>query len=124
MISIHLRSDIKPLCDRHPSRQMSLIFMQLEAGTDKPWQPSYVCAEPNCPRHYNPNLGYYNIFKQRLDPDTQRRVPCPNDALAMFVEKVDSEHQMWNWHCSQFGCNGSAVQAATLSHTGRATYSR
>ena len=124
MISFHMRIDIKPYCDRHPSSQMSLVFMQLESGSDKPWQPVYVCGEPKCPRHYNPNYGYFSIFQQRIDPDTLRRVACPHDSLAMFLESVDAEHQMWSWHCSQFGCDGMAVQAATPSQTGRTAYTR
>ena len=120
MTSIHLRSDIKPYCDRHPARQMALVFMQLEPGPDKPWQPTYICGEHNCPRHYNPNFGYFNIFKQRIDPDTLQRVPCPHDALPMFVETIDTEHQLWHWRCSQFGCDGSSMQAATQSKSARA----
>ncbi len=119
MTTIHLRADIKPRCDRHPSRQMLLVFMQLEAGAEKPWQPTYICGEPNCPRHYNPNYGYFNTFKQRVDPDTLQRVPCPHDALPMFIEFVDNQHQMWTWHCSQFGCEGTSVQAATQSKSAK-----
>jgi hypothetical protein len=120
MISVHLRSDIKPHCDRHPSRYMIFVFLQLEPGIDKPWQPAYICTEHNCPRHYNPNYGYFNIFKQRVDPDTLRRVPCPNDALPMFVESVDIGHQMWTWRCSEFACDGSSLQAATQSRSAKA----
>jgi len=124
MNSIYLRSDIKPHCDRHSPHQMSLVFMQLEPGIDKPWQPVYACPESSCPRHYNPNYGYFSVFQQRVDPDTLRRIACPHDSLAMFVESVDDEHQMWTWHCSQFGCDGTAMQSATPSQTGRAAYSR
>ncbi len=120
MISIHMRSDIRPYCDRHPHKHMSLVFMQLEAGADKPWQPVYVCGEPHCPRHYNPTFGYFNTFKQRVDPDTMQKVPCPNDALPMFVASIDSHHQLWTWRCSQFGCDGMALQAATQSKSAKA----
>jgi hypothetical protein len=120
MISIHLRSDIKPYCDRHPARQMSLVFMQLDPGPDKPWQPTYVCGEPHCPRHYNPNFGYFNIFKRRVDYDTVQRVPCPHDSLPMFVESIDTEHHLWTWRCSQYACDGMSLQAATQSKSAKA----
>lgn len=120
MPSIQMRSDLNPCCDRHPHRRMSLVFLQLEPGPEKPWQPTYVCGEQNCPRHYNPNFGYYNTFKQRVDPDTTKRVPCPYDALPMYLASVDHHHQLWTWRCSQFGCEGMSLQAASPSKSARA----
>ena len=115
MISIRLRSDIRPLCDRHSSRPMTFIFLQIEPGAGRTWEPAFACGEPGCPRHFSPNYGYFNTFKQRVDGDTQQRVPCPKDALPMYLASVDDQHQILTWHCPQFACDGSSIQAATRS---------
>ncbi len=111
MISIRMPLDIRPHCDCHPSIQMDLVFMQLVAGVDQPWQPAFVCSKANCPRHYNPSIGYFNPFKQRIDPDRVARIPCPHDGLPMYVagQQGDAPHLLLLWRCAQHGCNGSAV---------------
>lgn len=120
MVSIRLRHDIRPLCDRHSSRPMTFIFLQIEPGAGHAWEPAYACGEPGCPRHFSATYGYFNTYKQRVDRDTLRRVPCPHDALPMYVESVDDQHQLWNWRCAQFGCDGNSIQAASRSVSAKA----
>ncbi len=116
MNSVRMRMDIHPRCDRHPETVMVPVMLQLVPGTGNPWSPAFVCPEPNCPRHFNVAEGYFAIFKQRTDPDTNRRVPCPHDSLPMFLEDYEPHGKVWTWRCGQMGCQGSTVEVGATAH--------
>ncbi len=124
MISARMRMDIYPRCDRHPETVMSPVMMQLATGGDQPWVPAFVCGEPACPRHYNLGYGYFNVFKQRIDPDTNRRIPCPEDSLPMFLAGYEPEARVWTWRCAQFGCPGTTVEVGASAHIKTASFAR
>ncbi len=124
MISVRMRMDIHPRCDRHPQSVMVPVMLQLVPGSDKPWSPAFVCAEPNCPRHYNSADGYFNIFKQRTDPDATRRMPCPEDALPMFLADYEPQGKVWTWRCAQLGCSGHSVEVGAAAHVKTVSFKR
>ncbi len=119
MISVRMRMDVHPRCDRHPEAVMTPVMMQLARGTHHPWFPAFVCGEPNCPRHFNLAYGYFNVFKQRVDPDTNRRVPCPQESLPMFLAGFEPEAKVWTWRCAQFGCRGMTVEVGASAYVKR-----
>ncbi|MGI9102009.1 MAG: hypothetical protein ACR2IF_06150 [Terriglobales bacterium] len=116
MLSVRMRMDIHPRCDRHPESIMVPVMMQMKPGPAHPWTPAFVCGEPNCPRHYNVADGYFNIFKQRTDPDANRRVPCPNESFPMYLADYEPHSKVWTWRCAQFGCDGLTVEVGATAH--------
>lgn len=119
MISIRMRTDIHPRCDRHPEHRMVPVMMQLAAGAGQPWFPAFVCEQPECPRQFSMSEGYFNAFKQRIDPDSRRRVPCPHESLPMYLAAFEPQAKVWTWRCAQFGCDGMLVEVGAAAHVSR-----
>ncbi len=116
MLSPRLRLDLSPRCDRHPDSVMVPVMMQMKPGNNHHWFPAYVCVQHNCPRHFNTVEGYFSVFKQRTDPDTNRRMPCPEDAFPMYLADYDPHSHVWSWRCAQLGCHGSSIEVGSPVH--------
>ena len=106
MSLVRMRSDIKPLCDKH-YRPMKLVYLVWQVGADINTKPVFACDERGCQRHYDIIHGYYAISEGHIDPATKTRVPCAHDELPMYLYEYEPHAGVGKWMCAQFGCEGS-----------------
>lgn len=106
MSLVRMRSDIKPLCDKH-YRPMKLVYLVWQVGADINTKPVFACDERGCQRHYDIIHGYYTISEGHIDLATKTRVPCAHDELPMYLYEYEPHGGVGKWMCAQFGCEGS-----------------
>lgn len=108
MSLVRMRSDIKPLCDKH-YRPMKLVYLVWQVDADVYTKPVFACDEGGCQRHYDILHGYYTISGDHIDPGTKTRVPCDQDELPMFLHAYEPQNKRETWMCAQFECGADKV---------------
>ena len=106
MSLVRVRSDIRPLCDKH-YRPMKLVEVVTIVGTDVGKRTAFACEENGCQRQYDIDYGYYTIAEGQIERGTTTRIPCPNDEHAMYLSQFEPQGSVRKWLCLQFGCESN-----------------
>jgi hypothetical protein len=90
-----MESPWPPLCDK------CLVPMWPVASSPK--MGASECREPDCPRHYDTDDGYYDYVKERkANRSSQRR--CPTHGSPLFMYSISPEPTIETWRCPQPDC--------------------
>jgi hypothetical protein len=124
MSAREMKSDIKPLCDRHLN-EMEAVALRTKMGGSDVWTSTvFRCAEVGCARVFDSG-GYISVSDGSIDPRTRNFVGCEDGA--MFIESVDDG--LLIWRCCKVGCGRSrtterafhSVPDSFLRHAGAIT---
>lgn len=109
-----MKSDIKPLCDKHLV-EMEAVRVRAKMGGSDVWTwPSFRCSTQGCTRSFDSG-GYATISDGLVDPESRNFIGCEDGA--MFVESVEEDRLIWR--CSKVGCQQSRTtdRAFRTSHS-------
>ena len=99
-----MKSDIRPLCDRHLT-EMGGVGTRLKMGGADTWTSVvFRCAEEGCAQLFETG-GYISIADGSIDPPTRNFLGCEDGA--MFIESV--ENGLLTWRCCEVGCERSRI---------------
>jgi|SRR5277367_5658596 len=98
-----MKSDIRPLCDRHLIEMRTIGVEAKMGGTDLWTWSAFRCTEPECSRLFD--SGYANISRGSVDPESRNLVSCEDGA--MFIESVEEE--LLTWRCCKIGRDRSGT---------------
>jgi hypothetical protein len=97
-----MKTDIKPLCDKHLT-EMAAIGVTARMGGSDVWNwPAFHCPAQGCTRLFDTG-GHTTISNGSIDPDSRNFIGC--DDGAMFIESVKEDGLIWR--CSKKGCQQS-----------------
>ena len=98
-----MRSDIKPLCDKHPQVEMELVGVEAKmGGSDVQRWLAFRCPMQDCTRLFDRG-GYTTISDGSIDPESRNFIGCEHGA--MFIESVEGDRLIWR--CCMDGCERS-----------------
>lgn len=99
-----MKSDIKPLCDKHLT-EMEAVRVQANMGGSDIWMwPAFRCNADGCTRLFE-SRGYLTISNGMADLVGRNCVGCDTDGEMMFIERVEEDRLIWR--CSRNGCQQS-----------------
>lgn len=113
-MTVQLKPDLRPLCDRHGTL---MVFGQIDLWTldttlsalpaHEDLHSCYSCTEPDCTRRYD-SLGYFDsTVGQRIKRDaTEQRRRCRQDGQPMYLSESRPDGT-GVWRCQYEGCNFS-----------------
>jgi hypothetical protein len=94
-----MKSDIKPLCDKHLV-EMEALSMSAKMGPPDVWTwPAFRCATQGCTRSFDSG-GYTTISKGSVERESRNFIGCEDGV--MFIENVEGDGLIWR--CSKAGC--------------------
>jgi hypothetical protein len=97
-----MKSDIKPLCDKH-LLEMEAVGETAKMGRSDVWTwPAFHCPMPGCNRSFASG-GYTAFSEGPVDPDSKNFIGCYDGA--MFIESIEEGRLIWR--CSKVGCQQS-----------------
>jgi hypothetical protein len=99
MLTPEMKSDIKPLCDKHLVEMESVRVRAKMGGSDVWTWLAFRCSSQGCARSFHSG-GYATISDGSLDAGSVSFIGCEDGA--MFIESVEGDHLIW--HCSKVGC--------------------
>lgn len=114
MSLVRMRSDIKPVCDKH-HEPMSLVFLVWEVGGDVSTKNVFACSRLGCQRHYDIIHGYYTIAEGQIERETKTHNPCSKDELPMYLYDYEPQGSVGKWKCAQFGCGVATETRGPIS---------
>src|SRR5260370_10790644 len=94
-----MKSDIKPLCDKHMA-EMEPLRVKANMGRSDLWTwPAFRCPRQGCDRSFYSG-GYATTSDGSIDPGSGNFIGCEDGA--MFIESVEGDRLIWR--CSKVGC--------------------
>ena len=97
-----MKSDIKPLCDKHIV-EMEAVGPSAKMGGSDVWEwPAFRCTIQDCARLFDSG-GYATISNGSIDRESRNFIGCED--RAMFIESVEQDRLIWR--CSKPGCQQS-----------------
>lgn len=110
-----LKSDIKPLCDKHLV-EMEAVGTRRKMGGSDVWDClAFRCSTQGCTRSFDSG-GYTTISDGSIDPESRNFLGCEEGA--MFVESVEGDRLIWR--CSIVGCQRSRTTDRAFRPSGGA----
>jgi hypothetical protein len=97
-----MKSDIKPLCDKHLLKMEAVGVSAKMGGSDVWTWPAFRCPTAGCDRLFDSG-GYRTFSEGPVDPDSSNFIGCEDGA--MFIERVEEDNLIWR--CSKVGCQRS-----------------
>jgi hypothetical protein len=85
MLAPKMRSNIKPLCDKHLVEMEAVRVKAKMGGSDECTWPAFRCSTQGCTRTFDSG-GYTTISNGSIDPASRNFIGCEEGA--MFVESV------------------------------------
>jgi hypothetical protein len=99
MVTLSLRTNYRPLCDRHHSEMMPMSTLQNQSENTH-----RCCAEPGCTRHYDAFDGYYDWVNQgRLQGKFDSPYGCRDHESKMYLASRNQQTNVEVWVCP-FDC--------------------
>jgi hypothetical protein len=99
-----MKSNIKPLCDRHLT-EMNAVGVEAKMGGSDVWAWAvFRCAMHGCDRSFDSG-GYTTTSDGSIDPESRIFIGCEEGA--MFIESVKGDRLIWR--CSMSGCQRSRI---------------
>jgi hypothetical protein len=99
-----MKSDIRPLCDRHLIEMEAVDVKAKMGGTDVWTLPAFRCAGAGCTRMFDSG-GYVDISDGSINPESRNFIGCEDGA--MFIENVEGD--LLIWRCCTVGCERSGT---------------
>ena len=104
MLTPEMKSDIKPLCDKHLI-EMEPVRVRARMGGSDVWiWPAFRCSSQGCARSFDSG-GYTTTSDGSIDPESRNFIGCEDGA--MFIESVEGDQLIWR--CSKVGCQQTRI---------------
>ena len=102
MVTLSLRTNYRPLCDRHHSEMMPMSTLPNQSENTH-----RCCAEAGCTRHYDAFDGYYDwVNQERLQGKFDSPYDCRQHESKMYLASYHERTNIEIWVCP-FDCQQS-----------------
>src|SRR5450756_1842024 len=98
-----MKSDIKPLCDKHLVEMEAARATEKMGGSDVCDWFAFCCSMQGCARSFDTG-GYTTNSDGSIDPESRNFIGCEHGA--MFIESVEGDRLIWR--CCMVGCQRSS----------------
>ena len=99
-----MNQDFHPLCNEHYSQMVEVSIIRHVSASEVEI-PVRACTRQSCARHYDTNVGYYDLTTQgRLQGKYDRPYTCSEHHVKLYVKSYNCQSNTEVWQCPTEGC--------------------